>query len=116
MLKVVLSAAIAAALLSTSYLPASAHGPSIDTRQERQAAAIERGRQTGKITWTEGIKLRAQQREIKRLEAKFQKNDGRLSYRERKVLNRKLTEARRSIRAEKRDGLRRWSALPRVGK
>ncbi len=116
MLKIALSAAMAAALLSASYLPASAHGTSIDKRQARQAATIEHGRRTGDITWTEGIKLRAEQRKISRLEKRLRRNDGRLSYHERKLLHRKLNEARRSIRSEKHDGLRRWSKLPRVGK
>ena len=51
--------------------PATAMANSIDNRQARQADRIEQGRQTGSVTWTEGIKLRAEQRKIARTEAKL---------------------------------------------
>lgn len=117
MLKLILTAAGAGTLLAMTYLPASAHDKgSVDLRQTRQAAAIERGRVTGKITWSEGIKLRNEQRRIARLEARFRKSDGHLDRHEKAVLNDLLDEARRHIRLEKRDSHRRYSALPRIGK
>lgn len=116
MLKTILTAAVAAAALSAVTLPAAAHERSIDQRQAKQAQAIERGRQTGKITWREGRQLRKQQAEIARLEAKLRANDGRIDINEHRVLHRLLDVARKDIRAEKRDGQRRFSALPRFGK
>ncbi|KUO59822.1 MAG: hypothetical protein APF80_05345 [Alphaproteobacteria bacterium BRH_c36] len=117
MLKLILAAATAGVLLASSYLPAAAHDDgTIDARQERQAAAIERGRKSGEITWREGLKLRAEQRRIAALEVHLRASGGHLTYQEVERLNAELYEARRKIRAEKRDGYRRWSALPRVGR
>ena len=116
MLKWMLCAITAGGLITAGYLPASAHDLSIDERQARQAQAIERGRQTGKITWREGRQLRKEQSEIAKLEARFRANDGRIDLSEHRVLHRMLDEARQNIRSERRDGLRRWSGLPRFGK
>ena len=116
MLKILVATMTAGAVLAASYLPAAAHDDgSVDARQERQARAIERGRISGKITWREGRKLRRQQRKIARLERDFRR-DGHLSEHEMGILHAKLDRARRRIRAEKRDGYRRWSALPRFGR
>lgn len=117
MLKIALATLTAAAVLAASYLPAAAHDDgSIDIRQERQARAIERGRKSGKITWREGLKLRAEQRRIAALEYQLRHSGGHLTYAEVDRLHRKLDQARENIRAEKRDGYSRWSALPRVGR
>ncbi|MBU1210990.1 MAG: hypothetical protein KJ587_06925, partial [Alphaproteobacteria bacterium] len=90
--------------------------PPPGTRQERQAAAIERGRKSGNITWREGLKLRAAQRRITALEVHLRASGGHLTYQEAERLNAELDEARSKIRAEQRDGYRRWSVLPRVGR
>lgn len=117
MLKILIATMTASALLATSYLPAAAHDDgSVDVRQARQAAAIERGRKSGKITWREGLKLRAEQRRIASLEVHLRKSGGHLTYKEVERLNTLLDQARRNIRREKHDGHRRWSALPRVGR
>lgn len=116
MLKIILTAMTAGAVLAVSYLPAAAHDDgSIDARQERQAKAIERGRVKGKITWREGRQLRRQQRRIHRLETNFRK-DGHLDQHEMAVLHARLDDARSNIRVEKRDGQRRWAKLPRFGR
>ena len=57
-------AALALALVTLA--PVTAMANKIDNRQAKQAERIEAGRQTGSITWTEGIKLRAEQRKIAR--------------------------------------------------
>lgn len=93
---------------------ANAHG--VNGRLDRQANAIEAGRKAGSITWTEGIKLRSEQRRIARLKGRYTANDGRLSAAEKRVLNKKLRAARSNIKSEKHDARRRWSALPRVGR
>jgi hypothetical protein len=115
MLKIILSTLTAGTLLAMSYLPAAAHH-SIDLRQAKQAEAIERGRLSGKITWREGRQLRREQRRIRRLEARFRRSDGRIDRAERRILHAKLDEARRNIRAQKRDSQRRWASLPRFGR
>ena len=116
MLKIFLATMTASAFLAASYLPAAAHDDgSVDARQKRQAHKIERGRISGQITWREGLKLRRQQRKIAHLERKF-RSDGHLSEREMGILHDMLDRARVSIRAEKHDSYRRWSALPRVGR
>lgn len=103
---------IATSLLVASTAVASAHG--INATQNRQANRIEHGRETGKITWTEGLKLRAEQRRIARKEAEF-RADGYLSRSERRELRKMQRAARRHIRQEMRDGRRRAEWLPRVG-
>jgi len=101
----------AAALVGTTAI-ASAH--SIDGTQAWQAKRIEQGRKSGKITWTEGLKLRAEQRRIKRLEAKY-RADGYLSKSEHQKLKKLQRKASKHIRQEKNDGWKRASWAPRVG-
>ena len=58
----------AAAIVAATTATASAHSVrKIDRSLDRQAETIEQGRRTGQITWREGLKLRAEQREIARL-------------------------------------------------
>lgn len=117
MLKLILATMTASVLLASSYLPAAAHDDgTIDARQERQAAAIERGRKSGQITWREGLKLRAEQRRIAALEVHLRATGGHLTYEEAERINAQLDEASRHISKEKRDGYRRLSFLPRVGR
>ena len=100
-----------AAIIATTGI-ASAH--SIDSVQARQAKRIEHGRESGKITWTEGLKLRAEQRRIARKEAEF-RSDGRLSGYEYRKLRKMQREAGKHISQEKHDSKKRASWLPRVG-
>jgi len=105
---------IAASLLIATTAAASAHSTSIDSRQGWQDKRIESGRQSGSITWFEGLKLRAEQNKIARRKAKY-RSDGRLSYSERKDLQRLQHKAKRRITNEKYDGWRRVWWLPRFG-
>ena len=84
-------------------------------RLARQAVEIEEGRQEGSITWREGLKLRAEQREIARLKSKFM-TDGYLTKSERRILHRLQTTAEMHIDNETSDGWRRLRWLPRVGR
>lgn len=84
-------------------------------RLDRQAAQIEAGRNAGTITWTEGIKLRNEHRDIVRLRARYLA-DGRLSAAEKRVLHRRLDKAQRNITVAKTNSHKRWKALPRVGR
>ncbi|MFN3624809.1 MAG: hypothetical protein ACK4TP_12190 [Hyphomicrobium sp.] len=108
--KIILAAATA--LIATT---AAASAASIDDRQEYQAKRIEQGRKSGKITWTEGLKLRAEQKRIANKEADF-KSDGYLSKSERRQLRYMQNNASEHISDEKHDGWKRAWWLPRVGK
>jgi hypothetical protein len=106
-------ALIASGLLVASTAAASAN--SIDVTQNRQANRIEYGRQTGKITWTEGLKLRAEQNRISRVESNY-KSDGYLSKSERRDLRERQDAAAEHIAEKKNNGWSRLWWLPRVGR
>jgi hypothetical protein len=106
------------ALIATTLLIATTAGASaasIDATKDRQADRIERGRETGKITWTEGLKLRAEQRRIANKEAAY-RSDGHLSTSERNKLKGMQADAAQNISDQKNDGWRRVWWLPRVGR
>jgi hypothetical protein len=105
---------IAASLLIATTAAASAHSTGIDSRQNWQAKRIESGRQSGSITWFEGLKLRAEQHKITRRKAKY-RADGRLSYSERKKLQRLQHKAKTHISNETHDSWRRVWWLSRFG-
>lgn len=107
---------IAAALLAATSASAFAHPTkgAIDAREQRQLGQIEQGRQDGSITWTEGLKLRAEQKRIASAEAGFAA-DGRLSRKERQILDRMQDDAARHITEEANDNHRR-RFLPRFGR
>lgn len=109
------------AFIATGLLVASAASafaePSradIDVREQRQLGRIEQGRQDGSITWTEGLRLRGEQKRIAETEARFMA-DGRLSKQERRVLDRMQDAAARHITEEANDDQRR-RFLPRFGR
>jgi hypothetical protein len=104
-------AALAAALLVAGTVVASAH--SAEDRSIEQRLTIEEGRQSGSITWLEGLRLRAEQRKINRVEATL-KSDGRLSAKDRRVLRTLQDEAEAHIVSEETDSRRRLF-LPRIG-
>jgi len=87
----------------------------IDRTLDQQEAKIEQGRQTGQITWREGRKLRAEQRQIESLRADYL-SDGKLTGREYRDLRRRQEKAAWNIINEKYDGWRRLRFLPRVGR
>ena len=103
---------IATSLLLVSGVAASA--ASVDATKDRQADRIEHGRETGKITWTEGLRLRSEQNNIARTEAAF-RSDGYLSASERRKLRVMQNEAAEHIGDEKHNGWHRVWWLPRVG-
>ena len=105
-----------AALLTAATTAASAHPVRpIDRTLDQQAQKIEEGRRTGQITWTEGKKLRAEQREIARLLDTYL-SDGTLTRREFRDLRARQKAAAWHIINEKHDGRRRPKFLPRVGR
>ena len=111
------NALIALSLIATGATAAAAHETqaTIDAREQRQLGQIEQGRQDGSITWTEGIKLRAEQKFIATREQQMLA-DGRLSKAEKRELARLQAEAAEHIKDEKTDNQRRLSFLPRFGR
>ncbi|MBN8912777.1 MAG: hypothetical protein J0H65_12145 [Rhizobiales bacterium] len=103
------------ALLLSMAVPAIASAGPVDNRMDRQAARIEHGRQTGSITWTEGIKLRAEQNRIARNKARME-SKGYLTRSDRARLAEMQNDASQNIRQKSHNRLHRLWGLPRVGK
>jgi len=106
-------ALIATGLLIVTSAAASAN--SIDATRDRQADRIEHGRETGKITWTEGLRLRAEQNKIARTQAAYE-DKGYVTKSERRTLRNMQSDAAEHISDEKNNGWSRVWWLPRVGK
>ncbi|HRY07786.1 MAG TPA: hypothetical protein P5114_11750 [Hyphomicrobiaceae bacterium] len=106
----------AAAILTTTTVAASAHSVRpVDRALHKQSHRIEQGRKSGQITWREGRKLRAEQRDIARVRSRYL-SDGKLTAREYRDLRRRQQSASWHIVNEKHDGWRRPRFLPRVGR
>ncbi|MES1180133.1 MAG: hypothetical protein ABUL43_02950 [Hyphomicrobium sp.] len=106
------------ALIATGVLiatSAAASAGSIDATKSRQAARIEQGRETGKITWTEGLALRAEQNKISHTQATYEEK-GYLTNSERRNLKNMQADASEHIADKKTNGWSRLWFLPRVGK
>jgi hypothetical protein len=106
------------ALIATGVLIATSAGASansIDDTRDRQSDRIEHGRQTGKITWTEGLRLRAEQKRIARTQSAYE-DKGYLTKSERRTLKNMQSDAAEHISEEKSNGWSRIWWLPRVGK
>jgi hypothetical protein len=106
------------ALIATTLLiatTAAVSANSVDSTKARQEKRIEHGRETGQITWTEGLKLRAEQHKIARAEAEY-RSDGHLSTSERRKLRALQEDAAEHISHEKNDSWHRAWWLPRVGR
>lgn len=95
--------------------PAAASAATFDKRQAAQAERIERGRNAGSITWTEGIALRAEQNRIARTKAALE-SKGYLTKAERRQLSDLQHKASANIRTKRQNGWHRLFNLPRVGK
>lgn len=111
--KIALIAATLAAAVATTSVTATAAG--INRTQDRQLDRIEQGRKNGSITWTEGLKLRAEQKRIVNRKAQL-KSKGYLTRSDRRELNSMQREASYNITKERHDAKRRPTWLPRVGK
>jgi hypothetical protein len=103
------------ALMLSIAAPAVASADVFENRMDRQADRIERGRESGSITWTEGLKLRAEQNRIARTKSALAA-DGYLSKADRAKLSEMQRDAAQNISSESHDGWHRLWGLPRVGK
>ncbi len=106
-------ALIATGLLVATSAAASAH--SIDATRDLQADRIEHGRETGRITWTEGLRLRAEQHRIARTEAEYEAK-GYMTKSQHHTIRDMQEDAAEHISEEKTNGWSRVWWLPRVGK
>ena len=107
---------VAASILGVSASVALAHPTSgIEDRIAHQAYKIEAGRQSGAITWFEGLRLRAEQRHIKRVFERYLA-DGKFTGPEYRDVGNMQRDAQDNIDHEMNDGWRRLSGLPRVGR
>jgi len=109
---------IAAALIAATTAGAVAYHPSqqgFEARMQHQQRAIEDGRRSGAITWSEGNRLRAEQRAILR-ERDVLASDGHISHADRRILRDLQDQAEASIWALSNDSHRRLWFAPRVGR
>lgn len=96
---------IIAALAAGALAPFSANA-GINDRQERQDRRIEQGVKSGELTRGERRYLEQEQRHINRLERRF-RSDGRLTKRERSILDAELDRLSRQIKVMKHNRLDR---------
>ena len=109
-----ISLALAAVIASsTGALAHKKYDP--DARAADEAAKIEAGRESGSITYFEGLALRREQQAIADREAQL-KSDGYLSQKDRRELKQLQDQADEHITQAATNSWRRWSILPRVGR
>lgn len=87
-------------------LAAAQQTPGVDKRQKVQRARIKEGVNSGEVTRTEAVRLRAEQRHIRRAERRA-KADGTVTPQEKARLHRKQNKASRDIRRQKNDDQKR---------
>ena len=94
-----------AALVTIGFTVASnaQNTPVVDAREQNQKARIRDGVKDGELTKKEAVGLRAEQRRVKKTEARA-KADGTVTPAERAKLDRKQDRASRHIAKQKHDG------------
>lgn len=100
---IVLTMMLFAFAMTTYAQEAGTRTPRVNARQAKQSVRIAQGRANGELTRREAAGLRAQQRSIRRTEARM-KSDGVVTRQERARLNRQQNRANRNIRRQKNDG------------
>ena len=103
------------ALTLAVLAPNAAFAHSNYARQTEQLGQIERGRQTGDITWREGLKLRKEQKDIAKVERELAA-DGKLTPRERRILHKLQNKAQDNIQDKRYNTYHRAWFLPRFGR
>lgn len=104
MKRVLLSVAAASAVLVA--LPVAANAApwqSINERQAKLERRIERGVRTGDLTRPEAVRLRAEFRDLERMEIRYRRTEGGLSNWERRDLDRRFDRLSQRIYAERND-------------
>lgn len=101
-MKKLLAMAVAASALAVAAPAAAQSWQSINERQARLDARIDAGVRSGDLTRGEAMRLRAEFRELARLEARYRASYG-LSYAERRDLDRRFDRLSAQIRFERND-------------
>ncbi len=84
------------------------HGPRVPQKQYNQHKRIQHGVHNGQLTMPEARMLRAQQAKVRHYK-QMAMADGRITPRERNLINRTQAHASRNIYRQKHDGqVRRW--------
>ena len=86
--------------------PKSDQTPAIDKREQNQKQRIKEGVKSGELTKKEARRLAAEQKKIKRDEAKA-KSDGKVTPQERRKIRREQNRASKDIYRQKHDAQKR---------
>lgn len=89
-------------IMAAGIVQAQDNTPVVDKRQQAQQARIRQGMKSGEVTRSETVRLKAEQRHIRRSERRA-KADGQVTPRERAKLQRKQNRVSRDIRRQKND-------------
>jgi hypothetical protein len=96
MKRIVFAAALIGAMFTAMVTEAHPHAYNVNKRQHQQKARIHHGVRTGEVTRHEAMRLHAQQRHIQHTK-RVAMADGRISPRERQLIQREQNHANRSI-------------------
>ena len=105
-----LTLSLIAATAALAVVPAAANAApwmSINQRQANLDERIDQGVRSGQLTRHEAYRLRAEFRDLNRLEARYRRSGGHLDWRERADLDRRFDRLSAEVRFEKHDYQRR---------
>jgi len=101
-MKKIISFLVAAVFVFAASAVSMAGPRGINSREHREQRRINQGIRSGELTRREAVRLEAQLARI-RIQERFARADGHLSYRERARLNRELSRESRAIYRQKHD-------------
>lgn len=96
-------AAASAVVAATPMAASAAPWQTINQRQANIERRIDQGVRSGAITRNEAVRLRAEYRDLNRLEAQYRRSGGGLSARERADLDRRFDRLSAHVYAQKHD-------------
>jgi len=105
-----LTLSLLAATAALAVAPVAAQAApwmSINQRQANLDQRIDQGVRSGELTRQEAYRLRAEFRDLNRLERHYRRSGGHLDYRERADLDRRFDRLSAQVRVEKHDYQRR---------
>jgi len=104
MKRIVLSIAAVSAVLAAMPMAASAAPwQSVNQRQANLERRIDQGIRSGDLTRPEAVRLRAQFRDLTRLESQYRRSGGRLDMSERRDLDQRFDRLSQQVYAQKHD-------------
>lgn len=96
-------AAASAVVVATPVVASAAPWQSVNQRQANIERRIDQGIRSGAITRNEAVRLRAEYRDLNRLEVQYRRSGGGLSARERADLDRRFDRLSSQVYAQKHD-------------